>query len=426
MITKLTDVIDNGLCCNCGACEGICPTNAIELQIDHEKKEYTPVIDEMKCNNCNLCYSVCPGHSVNYKQLNDFFFNKDPQDLLMGNYLNCYLGFVTDDHIRFNSASGGLVTGILIYALDKGIIDGALVTRMSKENPLEPEPFIARTPGEIIEASKSKYCPVPVCKVLKEIINSADDKLAVVGLPCHIHGIRNAEMMNKFLREKIVLHLGIFCSHTDTFWQTDSLLSKWGIEPNEVQEINYRGDGWPGNMTITLKNGKIWRIPFSDALSQHTLWINAIFRCLFCPDLTAEISDMSFGDPWIPKIIETEKIGQSIVICRTKNAERILSNAVAGGYIQLDDLSPELVKKSGYMMESKKKDIKVRLLIRKVFGKIIPEYQTQFQKPYFKNYLRAIFVYLHVVLSSKKSLCGLMVKLSDLEMKLLKITGGNK
>ena len=30
-------------------------------------------------------------------------------------------------------------------------------------------------------------------------------------------------------------------------------------------------------------------------------------------------------------------------------------------------------------MESKKKDIKVRLLIRKVFGKIIPEYQTQFQ-----------------------------------------------
>ena len=73
MITKLTDVIDNGLCCNCGACEGICPTNAIELQIDHEKKEYTPVIDEMKCNNCNLCYSVCPGHSVNYKQLNDFF-----------------------------------------------------------------------------------------------------------------------------------------------------------------------------------------------------------------------------------------------------------------------------------------------------------------------------------------------------------------
>ena len=31
------------------------------------------------------------------------------------------------------------------------------------------------------------------------------------------------------------------------------------------------------------------------------------FQVLVCPDLTAEISDMSFGDPWIPKIIETEK-----------------------------------------------------------------------------------------------------------------------
>ena len=32
---------------------------------------------------------------------------------------------------------------------------------MKKDNPLEPEPFIARTREEIIEASKSKYCPVP-------------------------------------------------------------------------------------------------------------------------------------------------------------------------------------------------------------------------------------------------------------------------
>jgi len=245
-----------------------------------------------------------------------------------------------------------------------------------------------------------------------------------VGLPCHIHGIRNAEMMNKTLREKIVLHLGIFCSHTDTFWQIDSLLNKWGIDPREVQEINYRGEGWPGNMTITLKNGKTKSIPFSDALSQHTLWINAIFRCLFCPDLTAEISDMSFGDPWIPEIIETEKTGLSIVVCRTKNAERILSNAVADGYIQLNDLSPERVKKSGYMMESKKKDIKIRLLIRKVFRKTIPEYQTQFQNPSLKNFMRAFFVYFHVVLSSKRSLNGLMVKLADLEIKLFK-TGDN-
>lgn len=420
MITKLDEVINSGLCCNCGTCEGICPTNAIKLQIDNQKREYIPVIDEIRCNNCRICYNVCPGHSVNYKKLNEFFFKKEPQDILIGNYLNCYLGHVLDENVRYNASSGGLVTGILIYALEKGIIDGALVTRMSAENPLEPEPFIAKTPEEIIESSRSKYCPVPVNILLKEILNSKNNKLAVVGLPCHIQGIRNAEIINKVLRTKIILHLGIFCSHTDTFWQTNSLLKKWSIKPEEVNEIKYRGEGWPGNMSIKLKNGEIKSIPFSESTSQHTLWINALFRCLFCPDLTAEMSDMSFGDPWIPDVMVTETKGKSIVICRTEKAEKILSGAFADAYIQLNDLSPKMVKKSGYMMESKKKDIRVRLLIRKIFNNKIPEYQIQFQKPSFKNYLRAIFVYFNVFLSSKKSLQNLITRLSDIEFKIFK------
>lgn len=425
MITKLTEVINNGLCCNCGTCEGVCPTNAIKLQIDSQKKEYIPVIDKSKCNNCNLCFNVCPGHNVNYKELNEFFFNKEPEDLLIGNYLNCYLGYANDKDIRFNSSSGGLVTSILIYALDKGIIDGALVTRMSKENPLEPEPFIARTRDEIISAAKSKYCPVPVNKLLREVLTSDDEKIAVVGLPCHIHGIRNIEVKNNFLKNKIVMHLGILCSHNDTFWQTDSLLNKWNIKKEEVREINYRGDGWPGNMIIKLKNGEIKRIPFSEALSQHTLWINTIFRCLFCPDLTAELSDMSFGDPWIPEIVETENKGQSIVIARNKNVNLLLSKALNEKQIHLTSLSSELVKKSGFMMESKKRDICARISIRKLFGKPVPIYHTSFQKPALKNYLRAIFVYLHAVLSSKSILKCLMTKFASIEIKLFRISGDN-
>lgn len=34
--------------------------------------------------------------------------------------------------------------------LKKGIIDGALVTRMNEENPFEPEPIIARTKKKLL------------------------------------------------------------------------------------------------------------------------------------------------------------------------------------------------------------------------------------------------------------------------------------
>ncbi|MHC1595636.1 MAG: coenzyme F420 hydrogenase/dehydrogenase beta subunit N-terminal domain-containing protein [Candidatus Syntropharchaeales archaeon] len=103
-----------------------------------------------------MCYKVCPGHEVDFKELNLEIFGKEPDDILIGNYLNCYIDHATDHEIRYNSASGGLVTALLIYMLEEGLIDGALVTRMKANNPLEPEPFIARTREEIIEADEGE------------------------------------------------------------------------------------------------------------------------------------------------------------------------------------------------------------------------------------------------------------------------------
>ena len=154
MIKTLKEVIDNDLCCNCGTCAGICPKKAIKIELDEYNKAYKAIIDSNKCNKCNICYSACPGHSVDFKSLNKYFFDKESEDLRMGVYSECFIGYSMDESIRYNSSSGGVITSLLIYALERGVIDGALVTRMNKDNPFEPEPFIAKTREEIIEASK--------------------------------------------------------------------------------------------------------------------------------------------------------------------------------------------------------------------------------------------------------------------------------
>jgi len=41
-------------CINCGACEAVCPVNAINEQVDHR------VIDAQMCIDCGACKSVCP------------------------------------------------------------------------------------------------------------------------------------------------------------------------------------------------------------------------------------------------------------------------------------------------------------------------------------------------------------------------------
>ena len=426
MRRNIQKTIDNDLCCNCGTCEGMCPENAIKLVLDNDKIAYKPVITKTECIECNTCYLVCPGYSVDFNTINKFLYNKEPEDLRIGIYSNSYIGYSRNDDVRYNSSSGGVITSLLIYALEKGIIDGALVTKMNDDNPFEPEPFIAVNKEEIIEAAKSKYCPVPLNRMLNRIMETDNLKIAVVGLPCHIHGIRKAEMLKESLRNKIVLHLGIFCSHTDTFKQTYTLINKVGIEEDEVHKINYRGDGWPGNMVVELKNGIKYRLPFQEAMSQHKLWINSLYRCLFCCDLTAELSDISFGDPWLPKIMKKEKKGKSLMICRTKDSEKLLLDAFNDGYININILPPEKVKMAGANMESKKKDIKCRFFIRKLLGKKIPEYNTKLLEPGLTNYIKGFFVYFNTTLLSKTHLRSLLIILMPLELWVMKKIAGDE
>jgi len=318
----IAQIVKDELCTGCGTCIALCPEEAIKLTINEKKGIYVPELSEEKCNNCGICYEVCPGHEVDFKSLNLEIFGKEPEDILIGNYLNCYVGHSTDYDIRYNSASGGLITQLLIFALEEGIIDGALVTRMKRDNPLEPEPFIARTKEELIEASKSKYCPVPANVALKEILNSKEgERFGVVGLPCHLHGIRKAEQINKKLKEKIVLHLGIFCSHAPDFWGTKLLLQKLKVREDEVIKLDYRGEGYPGSMKISQKSGELLLLP------DYWGFVGAYFffpaRCLMCCDGVCELADISFGDAWLPELSD-DKIGTSMVVSKSEIGDKIL------------------------------------------------------------------------------------------------------
>lgn len=420
VVETIEEIARNGLCTGCGTCVGICPYEAIEMVKNNSNGCYFPQLDNERCKYCGLCLRVCPGHSVDFKALNLNIFGKEPEDILIGNYQGCYLGHATDDEIRYNAASGGVVTALLLFALERGIINGALVTRMNKDRPLEPEPFIARTKEEIIEASKSKYCPVPANIALKELLNSKEgEKFAVVGLPCHIHGVRKAESINEKLKEKIVFHVGIFCSHNDTFWQTEFLLNKLGLREQDIAKIDYRGQGWPGMMSILLKNGRKISVPYSEVTSLHGLWLHALPRCTLCCDLTAELADVSCGDAWLPEVIANEKMGKSIVISRTKMGEAICLEAVQNGYIEIEELDPYKVKQSGDMMKTKKKDINVRFFLRRLFNKPNPIYNTILLKPGVTNYLRGTLVYLNVWLSSRRYLRRFIGPLSYLERGLI-------
>jgi coenzyme F420 hydrogenase subunit beta len=321
--------------------------------------------------------------------------------------------------VRYRASSGGVVTGLLVYALEQGIIDGALVTRMNRDRPWEPEPFIAKTRDEIIEASTSKYCPVPANIMIRELLSAQEDeKFAVVGLPCHIQGIRKAEQAYKKLRARVVLHIGLFCSHNDTFWQTDYLLKSMNVSKDDIKSIRYRGDGWPGTMSVQLKSGNDSFVPYHKAIFPHVLWFNAMNRCLYCCDLTAELADVSVGDPWVPEIMAKEEVGQSIFLVRTKDTHSLILRAASDACLKITPIPAEKVKESISMGETKKVDVQVRMSLRKRIGKSIPDYNADFMAPRLHNYISSFIPLISSICSSNVYFRPLGEKMVDLGSRL--------
>jgi len=320
-------VIEKKLCTNCGTCISACPFSAIVYK--RGKNGPRIVVNNKKCTKCGLCLKICPGLGTDFGILNKEIFRNDKKirhDLNLGYFRDCYLGYSRDESLRFQCSSGGAVTSILVNLLRKRIIDGALVTTMDSEEPLISKPYIAYSKKEIIEARGSKYTPVVLNQCLKEIIKSKRKKFAVVGLPCHIQGIRKFQMVNPILKEKIIVCLGIMCGQGVSLPGTAFILKQLKLEANEVKRIQYRSNGWPGDMTVVNKNGNVNVIPYLEVFKTFTMGFFTPPRCFLCTDLTNELADISFGDAWIPKLIKT-KNGTNFIVSRTKIGQELLSKS---------------------------------------------------------------------------------------------------
>lgn len=405
ILPNIAKIVDDGLCTGCGTCAGVCPTEAISMRIIDGL--FLPEVGD-SCTDCGLCLKCCPGRSVNLNELDSVIFGSRPEDSAFGNFISCYVGHSNDEEIRRDSSSGGIVTQLLAYALEKGIIDGALVVRMKKDRPLEPEPFIARSREELISASKTKYCPVAANVVLKTIL-SEKGRFAVVGLPCHIYGIRKAEAAVPELKKRIILHVGLFCSHTQSFSGTACLLGKFGVGRNEVVKLDYRGKSWPSFMSIKLKNGRSFDVRFNRGWSAYWNVFSPFFftpmRCIMCGNQFNDLSDVSVGDAWLPELKGNVK-DESVIVTRKASAEELLTRMKDSGLVSLRTVSSGKVKESqAFSLNFKKDNLSGRLAFLRMLGKKTPNFDS---KSSFLAFPSAFLSYLSFRVSSNRRLGRLL------------------
>jgi coenzyme F420 hydrogenase subunit beta len=321
---------------------------------------------------------------VDFVQLTDEFLDGDRYDRRLGRFLTCHVGHAHDAEIRWDAASGGIVTALLIAGLRKGLFDGALVTLMNPEAPLEPMPILATTEQEIKAAAGSKYCPVASNVRLREILD-AEGRFAVVGLPCHIHGLRMAQTRIPKLRRKVAVCISLFCGLNMSPLGTRVALNKRQVPIDQVTELRYRGEGWPGALQVQLRDGQMYREHlysyFGRSFSAYEM-----DRCTLCNDAFGELADISCGDAWLPEYTANDDRGTSVVIVRDTRGQDLLASL--GPALELAPLDADRAAASQKSALTWKKDcLRAKVALARLTGKETPTYKQDLPAPTWKNYV---------------------------------------
>ena len=362
MIANVANIVQKGWCTGCGICELVCPSNAVEMFYDKIRGIYYPLIRAHRCNNCGLCLKVCFGamiSSVNYEKMRTY-------ESILGKYLACYIGFATDKKIRFKASSGGIVTALLVFLLENKYVDGAIVTKIEAGNPPLAKAFVAKSKEEIIAASGSKYCPVLLNDAFKSL--EPGKRYVFVGLPCQIFAVKRLAEFNKFVKDSIKLYIGLFCGGTPSYNGTIYLLRKYGLKDHNIQQIRYRGEGWPGSLRIQTRSESL-NIPYTEYWPLISPWFH-LSICMICIFGLSPQSDISCGDAWFPELVKKDKQGTSILVSRSDFGNKVLHEAEERHAVKLQQIHPSsVIKAQKAMILFKHYRLNARLRVLHLFQK---------------------------------------------------------
>ena len=198
------------------------------------------------------------------------------------------LARAADPELAEVGQDGGLVSAILVYALEHDVIDAALVS--------------------YLEGDGSTWKAVPgVARNRDDVIATAGQPLHVLGEPARLHrgGRERAPSASRSsawaarasmppvmkqrkagkVARRLSLNIGLLCSKTfdDAIFE-ELFEAKYGLKQADIKKMNIKGV-----FQIWMKDGDYHEVP----LKECHAWTRE--GCNMCPDFAAEHADISTG-----------------------------------------------------------------------------------------------------------------------------------
>ncbi|MEA5111754.1 hypothetical protein SDC9_40153 [bioreactor metagenome] len=373
--------IQKKYCIGCGICTTL---HDLGLFMDDYGK-YNINIDGINSQVSTEVLKICPfsSNTENEDQIGKSLFESDEshKSEQLGYYLKCYIGHVYNDEIRSNSSSGGIITWLLAELLDNNLITHAVHVGKSKSLPILFEYVISTSTKSIYAGSSSRYYPVELSKIL-DYIKNTEGQYAIVALPCFAKGIRLLQKTDKTFQDRIKFIISPICGHLKTTNYAKFLTLQAGIDPQNLDSINFRKK-IPGR--LASQYGTEFQIRRGQEVYSKTIinakykmgtdWGHGMFKypaCDYCDDIVGEVADISVGDAWLAKYL-TDYKGHSVLVLRNHQLNEIFINGLKSNSIKLEVVDPELIVQSqAGGVRNKRDDLKYRLWLKEKRGEWFP------------------------------------------------------
>ncbi len=373
-IKTICDVVDWGLCIGCGACVYFCEKKRVALR-NFESVGLRPTFGEGFCDDCTECLEICPGYRVDagiYRESTDPQNRLTPSENLVGPTQGVWEGFAADDAIHFRGSSGGIISALAAYCIEREKMRFVLHTGLDPAAPWANQTVKSESRTEILNNAGSRYAPSSPCDRLAEI-EYGDGKCVFIGKPCDVAAVSALRRRRPRLDKNLGLVLTFFCAGTPSNKGTLDLIAGMRVTRDSVKMVRFRGHGWPGDFHVVYGNERQHR-----SLSYKESW-GAIqkyrpLRCQLCPDGLGELGDVSCGDAWhLYREGETNGNGVSVVLARSARGQEYVLRAARAGYLSIVPSSERDVIR-GQGLVRRRTEVYGRLVAMKLLGIPTPKY----------------------------------------------------
>ena len=323
-----SEVVTTGLCTGCAGCVITCPHDV--LGYEDKGGVYKPFQLEAEyggaadCSHgdkkCTTCTRACPRFQGWETDIDEFLFGRarEPEEL-SGIYQDIVLARAVDPELAEHGQDGGLVSAILVYALEHDVIDAALVSYLEGDGSTwKAVPGVAKTRDEVIASAGSRYTYSANTMAYAEAVEAGAERIALVGMGCQssVAPIMKQRKAGKTAR-RLSLNIGLLCSKTfdDAIFE-ELFEAKYGLKKSDMKKMNIKGV-----FQIWMHNGDYHEIP----LKECHAWTRE--GCKSCPDFAAEHADISTGgigafNDW------------TLTVVRTDTGRELMESMVRDGWIE--------------------------------------------------------------------------------------------